>query len=76
MAQQKRIQLGTMQLWVSLSGLRIQRCCELWCKLQMWLRSRIAVAVSSSDVTPNLGTSICHERGPKKIKISIYLSET
>ena len=36
-AQQKQIQLGTMRLQVralaSLSGLRIQHCCELWCRL-------------------------------------------
>ena len=36
MVQQKQIQLGTMRLRVrslaSLSGLRIQRCCELWCR--------------------------------------------
>ena len=35
-AQQKRIQLGTMKLRIQslalLSGLRIRRCCELWCK--------------------------------------------
>ena len=24
---------------------RIQRCCELWCRLQMWLGNGIAVAV-------------------------------
>jgi len=29
----------------SLSGLRIWRCHELWCRLQMQLGSRIAVAV-------------------------------
>ena len=44
MAQQKRIQLVTMRWWVrslaSLSGFRIQRCCELR------LRSSIAVAVA------------------------------
>ena len=28
-----------------LSGLRIRCSCELWCRLQMWLRSHIAVAV-------------------------------
>ena len=37
-----------MRIWVrslaSLSGLRIQRCPELWCGLQMWLGSQIAVA--------------------------------
>ena len=29
-----------------LSGLRIHRCHELWCRLQTQLRSRIAVAVA------------------------------
>ena len=41
MAQRKRIRLGTMRLRVrsltSLSGLRIRRCRELWCRPQMWL---------------------------------------
>ena len=48
-AQQKRIQLGTMRLrvqsLVSLSGLRIWCCRELWRSSQMWLGSGIAVAV-------------------------------
>ena len=48
MAQQKRIQLENMRLWVgslaSLSGSRIQRCCELWCRSQMGL-GRVAMAV-------------------------------
>ena len=38
MAQQKRIQVGNMRLWVrylaSLSVLRIWCCCELWCRSQ------------------------------------------
>ena len=46
--QQK--QIVTTRLWVrslaSLSGLRILRCHELWCRLQMRLRSGIAVAVA------------------------------
>ena len=42
-----------------LSGLRIQPCCELWCRSQMRLGSGIAVAVVeassySSDSTPSL----------------------
>ena len=49
--QQKRIRLGTMRLWVRslalLRGLRIQHCRELWCKLQIWLRSCISVAVAA-----------------------------
>ena len=40
----------SMRLWVRsltlLSGLRIQRCREMWCSLQMWLRSRVAVALA------------------------------
>ena len=28
-----------------LNGLRIRHCCELWCGLQTWLGSGIAVAV-------------------------------
>ena len=30
----------------SLSGLRIWRCPELWCRSQTWLGSRVAVAVA------------------------------
>ena len=47
-AQQKRIQLGTMRLRVRflalLSGLRIWCCPELWCRSQMQLGSCVAVA--------------------------------
>ena len=49
MAQLKQIQLGTMTLRVqtlaSISQLRIQCCCEQWCRLQTRLRSGIAVAM-------------------------------
>ena len=41
----------------------------LWSTLQMWLGSHMAVAVAgscSSDLTPSLGTSICHRCCPKK----------
>ena len=56
-----------------LSGLRIRRCHELWCRSQIWLRSGVAVAVvqagsCSSNSTPSLGTSICCRCGPKKTK--------
>ena len=48
MAQRKLIQLGAMRLRVrslaSLSGLRIRYCRELWCRLQTWLGSGMAVA--------------------------------
>ena len=56
---------------VSLSGLRSQRCCELWCRLQTWLRSHVAVAwagIYSSNSTPSLQTSICRGCSPKKPK--------
>ena len=49
MAQRKRIRLGTMRLRVrslaSLSGLKVQRCQELWCRLKMRLGSGVAVAL-------------------------------
>ena len=48
MARQKWIWLGTMrsrvQSLASLSGLRIQRCQELWCRLQTWLGSGVAMS--------------------------------
>ena len=48
-AQQKRIQLVSMRMWIQslalLSGLGIQHCHELWCRLQIQLRSCSAVAV-------------------------------
>ena len=59
----------------SVSGLRIWHCHELWCGLQTWLRSLVAVAVAvavagscSSDSTPSLGTSICHKSSPRNRK--------
>ena len=48
MAQCKRIWIASTRTQVrslaSLSGLRIQHCSELWYRLQMWLRSHVAVA--------------------------------
>ena len=76
-AQWKWIPLGTMRLQVqslaSLSGLRIQDCCELWCRSQTRFGSHMAVAVVqagsySSNSTPSLATSICRRFGPKKTK--------
>ena len=77
MAQWVKKPLVSMRMGVqsldSLRGLRIwiQHCHELWCRLQMLLRSWIAVAVMqassrSSDLTPSLGTSICHVCSPTK----------
>ena len=37
-------------------------CLDLWCRLQMWLRSHVAVVQAGScgsNSTPNLATSIC-----------------
>ena len=77
MAQQKQNQLGTMRLrflsLALLSGLRIQRCCELWCRSQMQLGSGVAMAVAqasncSSGQTPSLRTSTCQKYGSKKQK--------
>ena len=75
MAQRKQIRLGTMRFQVqslaSFSGLRIQHCCELWCRSQTQPGSGIAVAVASSYgsySTPSLGTSICRGCSPKKDK--------
>ena len=82
MAQQKEIQLGTMELRVqslaSLSGLRIQCCCELWCRSKMRLGSCVAVFMAkadsrSSDWTSSLGISICRECSPKRTKKSLSI---
>ena len=56
-----RIRVRTL---ASLSGLKIHHCHKLRHRLQMWLRSIVAVAVAwagscSSDSVPSLGTSIC-----------------
>ena len=69
--------LGTMRLRVRslplLSGLRIRRCREQWCRSQMRLGSCVSVALVwaggySSDSTPSLGTSTCHWSSPRKDK--------
>ena len=57
---------------------RIWHCHELWCSSQTQLGSLIAVAVVwagsySSDLTPSLGTSICHRCSPKKTKDKIII---
>ena len=59
------------EVLASLSGLKIQCCHELQCRSQMQLRSGIAVALASagscsSDLTPSLRTSICHDAALKK----------
>ena len=66
-----------MRLWVrslaSLSGLRIQRGRELYCRSKTRLGSGVAVAMAvagscSSDSNPRLGTSICCGCSPKRQK--------
>ena len=64
-----------MQVWslASLSGLRIGYCHELWCRLHVWLRSGVAVAVAQassyiSNSTHSLGISICQRCGSKRRK--------
>ena len=77
MAQWKQMQLVSTRMWVRsltlFSASEIHHCRELWCRSQMWLGSRVAVAVAlagscSSNLTPSLKTSICHECDPKKKK--------
>ena len=82
-AQWVKIQLVSMRMQVrllaSLSGLRIWHCCKLRCSLKMQFRSRVALTVASrcsSDLTPILGTSICHRCSPKENKIIIILTPT
>ena len=47
---QQKIRLVTIRMWVQflalLSELRIQCCCELWCRLQTQHGSGVAVAVA------------------------------
>ena len=74
-AQRKQIWLVSMRMEVQSlalpSGLRIQHCCELWCRSQMRLRSGIAVAVAlasgnSSNSNPNLRTRYAEGTAPKR----------
>ena len=50
MVQPKQIRLASVRMQVqslaSFSGLRIQHCCELWCRSQRRLRSSVTVAVA------------------------------
>ena len=70
-----------VQSLASLSGLRIQRSCELRHSSQTQLGSGGVVAVAqargySSDLTPSLGTSICQGCGPKKAKTKTKKQKT
>ena len=72
MVQWKQIQLGNMRLQVrslaSLSGLRILCCHELCGVGHRCSLDPVLLGDYSSDLTPSLGTSICHGCGPKKTK--------
>ena len=60
-----------VQTLASISGLRIRHYHQLWCRLQMWLGSDVAMAEAtdcSSDSTSSLGTFICLGCVPKKTK--------
>ena len=56
LAQWKQIWLVSKRMQhqslASLSGLRIWCCCQLWCRLQTWLWSHIAVAVAIALIRP------------------------
>ena len=69
--QQKWIWLASIRTQVrslaSLSGLRMQCCWKLLCRLPTWLRSHVAGWLQLW-FDPSLGTPICHEYGPKKQK--------
>ena len=87
--QWKWIQLVSLRMWVwhqsLLSGLGIQHFPELWYSLQKQLRSHIAMAVvwassHSSNLTPNLASSIClgcsHKTQKKKKDTSKRIQKT
>ena len=61
-----------VQSLASLSGLRIWRC-ELWCRLQMWLGSCIAVAVvQASSCNSSSTSSLPYGSGPATTKNKTY----
>ena len=75
MAQWLKNLTRNTRLWVrslaSLSGLRIRRCRELWCRSQTQLGSGVAVTGvwtgnCRSNWTSSLGTSTCCVCGAKK----------
>ena len=84
-AQQKQVWLASIRTQVqslaSLSELRIWHCGELWCRLQTWLGSHVAVAVAlsssySSNSTPSLGTFVCYSAALKRQKKKIIILNT
>ena len=64
-----------MWTWVQslalLSGLRIWRCRELWCRSQTRIQCRCGSGVGQQlqlHLDPSLETSICYRCGPEKTK--------
>ena len=91
MVHWKRIRLGTTRLWVralaSLSGLRVRRCRELWCRLQTRLGSRVLWLWRRPEATAPIqplawepphaaGTAqeLPKKTKNKKIKINLHLN--
>ena len=87
MAQQKRVQIESMRMWVrslaSLSGLRIWHCHELWCRSQMrrssdlalmWLWCRPAAVVPIWPLAWELPYAMgaALKKQEKKISIAMY----
>ena len=81
--QRKRIRLGTMRLraWslASLSGLRIWRCHELWCRSQMRLRSGVAKKKTQTPTYKHMFIAvlftIAEIRKQLKVPISIWMDK-
>ena len=69
--QTQQVSMRMLVGWIPGLTQWVKHCHELWCRLQMRLRSWDAVAVvkvssCSSDLTSSLGTSICCWCGPEK----------
>ena len=65
-------QVASMRIWIQFlawpTGLRIWRCHELQCGLQIPLGPYVAVAVAQAWFNCNLGASMCHRSSNKKKK--------
>ena len=64
-----------VQSLASLSGLRIRRCCELWCRSQTQLGSRVAVAwaVSTALIRPLAWEGEALKR-QKKVELPLWFT--
>ena len=67
-----------MRLWVQslalLSGLRIWCCCELWCRLLLWLWRRPAAVALVGPLArePPYATGVALEKTKKKVSLTLY----